>query len=54
MGGPLDTAKFNSAITRLLDLGLISAEVNPKAGQYAYHWTYVGREALIMLRFRLR
>jgi len=40
LGGPLDTPKFNAAVIRLLDLGLIEARFAPDQGLYAYHWTY--------------
>ena len=51
-GGPLDTAKFNSAVTRSLDLGLIWTDVSPKHGKYAYHWTYKGKKVLELLGHR--
>jgi hypothetical protein len=45
-GGPLDTGKFNAAVTRLLDLRLIRADIDPGKGLYAYHWTYLGKQVL--------
>lgn len=52
LGGALDTARFNPAMTRLLDLGLVKADVNPTRGLYGYHWTYLGVEVLILLGIR--
>lgn len=45
-GGSLDTAKFNSAVIRLLDLKLLRAEIDSAKGLYAYRWTYLGSQAL--------
>jgi hypothetical protein len=52
LGGALDTARFNPAVTRLLDLGLIKADVNLAQDLYAYHWTYVGIQVLVLLGIR--
>ena len=52
IGGALDTARFNSAVVRLLDLRLLKAEVDPAGKLYAYHWTYLGKESLIILGIR--
>ena len=52
LGGPLDTAKFNAAVTRLLDLRLLESRVAPDRGLYAYHWTYLGKQVLLRLTFR--
>ena len=51
-GGLLDTHKFNAAVIRLLDLKLLKADVNTSQGLYAYHWTYLGAQALLRLGFR--
>lgn len=51
-GGPLDTAKLNAAVIRLLDLRLIEARVAPDQGLYAYHWTYLGEQVLLRLAIR--
>jgi len=52
LGGPLDTGKFNAAVTRLLDLRLLRADVDPRKGLYAYHWTYLGKQVLHGLGIR--
>jgi hypothetical protein len=54
IGGPLDTAKFNAAVTRSLDLGLIWTDTDPQQGKYAYHWTYKGKKVLELLGFRAK
>jgi hypothetical protein len=51
-GGPLDTPKFNAAVVRLLDLRLLRADVDPRQGLYAYHWTYLGLQVLRRLGIR--
>lgn len=45
-----DTPSYNSAILRLLDLELIYADF--QGGQYAYHWTYWGKEVAAALGVR--
>lgn len=50
VGPPLDTSRFNAAMTRLLDLGLVRAEVNRAPG--FYYWTCLGREVLTLLGIR--
>jgi hypothetical protein len=52
VGGPLDTAKFGSAVLRLLDLRLIQSKVDQRQGLYAYHWTYIGKRVLMRLQIR--
>jgi len=52
MGGPLDTAKFNAAVTRLLDLRVLKTDFNPAERRLAYHWTYLGKQVLIQLGIR--
>lgn len=52
IGGPLDTAKFNAAVTRSLDLGLIWTHTAPQQDKYAYHWTYKGKKVLELLAHR--
>jgi hypothetical protein len=52
IGGPLDTAKFDAAVTRSLDLGLIWTDTAP--GKYAYHWTYKGKKVLELLGYRAK
>lgn len=52
IGGPLDTARFNAAVTRSLDLGLIWTDTAPQQGKYAYHWTYKGKKVLELLGHR--
>jgi hypothetical protein len=52
LGGPLDTAKFSTAVIRLLDLRLIETRVAPDRGHYAYHWTYLGKQVLLKLGIR--
>ncbi|NQT89528.1 hypothetical protein HQ560_22350 [bacterium] len=52
LGGALDTARFNPAVIRLLDLGLVRADINPAQGLYAYRWTYLGTEVLVLLNIR--
>jgi len=52
IGGHLDTAKFNAAVIRLLDLGLIWTDTAPQYGKYAYHWTYKGKKVLELLEHR--
>lgn len=52
IGGPLDTAKFDAAVTRSLDLGLIWTDIAPLQGKYAYHWTYKGKKVLELLGYR--
>ncbi|NLX99309.1 MAG: hypothetical protein GXY83_24495 [Rhodopirellula sp.] len=54
IGGPLDTAKFNAAVTRSLDLGLIWTDTAPEQGKYAYHWTYKGKKVLELLGHRAK
>ena len=54
IGGPLDTAKFNAAVTRSLDLGLIWTDTAPQQGKYAYHWTYKGKKVLELLGHRVK
>ena len=54
IGGPLDTAKFNAAVTRSLDLGLIWTDTAPLKGEYAYHWTYKGKKVLELLGHRAK
>ena len=51
LGGALDTLRQLSAITRLLDLGLIRAVIHPGAESYEYAWTFLGREVLRQLKF---
>lgn len=53
-GGPLDTAKFNAAVTRCLDLGLIWTDTAPQQAKYAYHWTYKGKKVLELLGHRAK
>ncbi len=53
-GGPLDTAKFNAAVLRLLDLGLIWTDTAPTLGKYAYHWTFKGKKVCELLGHRQR
>jgi hypothetical protein len=52
IGGALDTAKFSSAVTRLLDLRILKADVDPRQRLYAYHWTYLGKQVLTELGIR--
>jgi hypothetical protein len=52
IGGPFDTAKFNPSVLRLLDLGLIWSDFNPKEGKYAYHFTHKGKKIAEKLGFR--
>lgn len=54
IGGPLDTAKFNAAVTRSLDLGLIWTDIASGQGKYAYHWTYKGKKVLELLDHRAK
>jgi hypothetical protein len=54
IGGLLDTGKFNAAVTRSLDLGLIWTDTAPRHGKYAYHWTYKGKRVLELLGYRAK
>lgn len=45
--GTLDTAGFNHAVNRLLDLGIIRCVVDATTGNFVYEWTYL---ALLLLR----
>lgn len=54
LGGPLDTPKFNAAVARSLDLGLISTDTAPQQADYVYRWTYKGKKVLELLGFRRR
>ena len=49
---PLDLGQFHAAVVRLLTLRVIRADINPNSGQYAYHWTYLGREVRKQLGIR--
>jgi hypothetical protein len=53
-GRLLDTAKFNAAVIRSLDLGLIWTDMDPQQGKYAYHWTYKGKKVLELLGHRAK
>jgi hypothetical protein len=44
----------DAAIERLLDMGVIRADVDPQQGLYAYHWTYLGDLVLRDLGMRLK
>jgi len=46
----LDTARFNAAAARLLDLGLIRAVTDQTSGAFAYEWTYLGKMVLAGVR----
>jgi hypothetical protein len=46
----IDLDKFNAAAVRLLELHLLKADVDPKQGLYAYHWTYLGKKVLRSLQ----
>lgn len=45
--GTLDTAGFNRAVNRLLDLGVIRCVIDPATREFVYQWTYL---ALLVLR----
>lgn len=47
---PLD--QFNAAAIRLLELGALWANIDPKTNLYAYHWTYLGEMLLKDLGLR--
>ena len=53
-GDILGSQQLDSALPRLLDLGIIRCDVNSSAGLYAYHWTYFGKLVLYRLGFRQR
>lgn len=50
IGGILSSPRYYNAIDRLLDIGMLKTDVNPSTGQYAYHWTYLGKEVLGKLK----
>jgi hypothetical protein len=57
LGGIPDGATYSSAVSRLMDLGLLEIRVvrsTPTRGAagYAYHWTYLGMKALTELKLR--
>jgi hypothetical protein len=41
----IDPDKFNTAAIRLIELGLLRADVTDE-GKYAYHWTYLGQKVM--------
>ena len=41
----VDSEKFNTAAIRLIEIGLLRADYDGD-GNYAYHWTYLGRKVL--------
>jgi len=41
-GELLASLPIDAAVERLLDLGVIRADVDTRQGLYAYHWTYLG------------
>jgi len=45
--GTLDTAGFNNAVNRLLDLGVIRCGIDGTSGRFVYEWTYL---AILLLR----
>ncbi len=47
---PLD--QFNAAVIRLLELGVLRADVQPRNRLYAYHWNYLGQMLLRDLGLR--
>lgn len=54
-GGILDTPKLIPAIARLLDLRLIELRIGDptiRDGEWAYTWTYLGRNVLHKLKLR--
>ncbi|MGC6448509.1 MAG: hypothetical protein ACON5J_18925 [Rubripirellula sp.] len=51
-GQVLASIPIDAAIMRLLDLGVIRADVNTQIGLYAYHWTYLGDLVLRGLAMR--
>lgn len=50
--GSLDTSGFNSAVNRLLDLGMIRCAVEPTSRKFVYEWTYLAILALRALNWR--
>ena len=50
--GKLDTAAYQHAVARLLDVGLIECSIEQTTGQFIYKWTYFGILALQKLGLR--
>ena len=41
-GSLVTSLSDNAAVARLLDMGVLFADFDPRQGHYAYHWTYLG------------
>jgi len=52
MGEILGNQAIDSALIRLLEIGVLRCDVNPAAGLYAYHWTHFGKLVLKHLGMR--
>jgi hypothetical protein len=50
--GKLDTAAYQHAVARLLDVGLIECSISQPTGQFIYRWTYLG--ILVLRKLGLR
>ena len=52
MRDAMNALPTRSAVSRMLDLGVIRTDANRQAGQCAYHWTLLGQAVLGRLGFR--